>query len=401
MSKQSGLGDNLYVGGNDLSGDISALSRIGGGVATLDVTDITQSANARLGSLRDGAIDFTAYMDPATSHPVLSALPTADVICTYCRGTAFASPAACLVGKQISYDPTRGTDGSLALGVSMQANAFGLEWGTLLTDGKRAIASKVVNGDFETGLVGNWTGTSTVPTLAIVTSPVHGGSDALSLTSTGAGTMGASSCSAASILTSGIAVVPGQSVLAQAWVRAASTTRSAQIIATWYDNTGTPTGVALTGSSVTDSSSAWTLVSAQGTAPASAAFFRVTVQFTSVAGAGEIHYVDDVTAFLTAGIRDSGASSAFGAQAYLQVFGFTGTDATVKIQHSTDGVTWSDVTGLTFAQITSGTPSAQRLATASNATINEFVQAVVVTTAGFSALTYAVVIVRNLTAVTF
>ena len=138
MAKQSGLGDGLLVDGYDLSGDIGSLSRIGGGLSgTQDVTGINKSAFERIGLARDGAIEYTAFFNDAAAaaHPVLSTLPTADRILTYQRGVAAGSPAACLIGKQIGYDPTRGADGSLTIAVSAQANAFGIEWGIQATAG--------------------------------------------------------------------------------------------------------------------------------------------------------------------------------------------------------------------------------------------------------------------------
>src|SRR5262249_1830624 len=50
---------------------------------------------------------------------------------------AIGNAAASLVAKQINYDPTRGTDGSLTIAVSAQANGYGLEWGEQLTAGLR------------------------------------------------------------------------------------------------------------------------------------------------------------------------------------------------------------------------------------------------------------------------
>lgn len=143
MAKQSGLGDNLYVSQFDLSGDVGALGRIGGGFAALDVTAINKSAHERIAGIRDGGIDFTAYFNDAAAaaHVALSSLPTADRIVSYFRGTALGSPAASCVAKQINYDPTRGNDGALELAISTQANAFGLEWGTQHTAGKRTDGS--------------------------------------------------------------------------------------------------------------------------------------------------------------------------------------------------------------------------------------------------------------------
>ncbi len=139
MGKATGLGDNFYSSGYDVSGDINSLGRIGGGPAPLDVTDITQSAMERLGGQRDGALEFVALFNAsaAHSHPVFSALPTADVLGTYCRGTALGNPAAALVAKQAKYDVTRADDGSLRAAVVMQASGVGMEWGVQLTAGKR------------------------------------------------------------------------------------------------------------------------------------------------------------------------------------------------------------------------------------------------------------------------
>ena len=138
MAKQTGLGDNLYVGGDDLSGDIGSLGAIAGGPAALEITGIDKSAFERIGGLRDGRIEFDAWFNDATgqAHPALSALPTADVLVSYLRGTTLGNPAASLLGKQVNYDPTRGTDGSLSIGVQAVANGFGLEWGRTLTPGQ-------------------------------------------------------------------------------------------------------------------------------------------------------------------------------------------------------------------------------------------------------------------------
>lgn len=140
MSKQSGLGDQLYVDGYDLSGDIGSLGRISSGVTgTFDVTGIDKDAHERLLGMRDGGIDFSAFFNDASgqAHPRLSALPTSDVLVSYFRGQALGSPAADTVGKQINYDPTRGNDGNLTIAVQAQSNGFGLDWAKQLTAGKR------------------------------------------------------------------------------------------------------------------------------------------------------------------------------------------------------------------------------------------------------------------------
>jgi hypothetical protein len=248
MTKGHGMGDNFYVGGYDLSADIASLENIHGGPAALPGTDITMSAMARLGGLRDGGFSFTSYFDDAAgqAHPRLSVLPTADVTACYFRGTAVGNQAAACIGKQINYDPKRAADGSLMIGVDIQANGFGLEWGQQLTAGKRT-------------------------------------------------------------------------------------------------DTGATNGASI----------------------------------------------------------DTAASVSFGAQAYLQVFAFTGTDVTVKIQDSADNSSFTDLTGGGFTQITSGTPQTQRIATSAVQAVRRYIRAVTVTTGGFSSLTFAVMIAKNVTAVSF
>lgn len=82
MAKQSGLGDNFYIGGYDLSGDISSLDQISGGPALIDVTPIKTLANARIGGQRDGSMKFTTWFEfssavvspgvPLTTVPLVS-----------------------------------------------------------------------------------------------------------------------------------------------------------------------------------------------------------------------------------------------------------------------------------------------------------------------------------------
>ncbi len=139
MAKTSGLSDNFYIAGYDLSGDVSALDQVSGGPALLDVTPINVSANVRIGGLRDGDMQFTTFFDNAAGaeHPVLSALPRTDVIACYFRGTALGNAAACVNGKQINYDPTRDNSGNLTVKCEVQANGYGLEWAKQLTPGLR------------------------------------------------------------------------------------------------------------------------------------------------------------------------------------------------------------------------------------------------------------------------
>lgn len=140
MTKSSGLGQRLYVGGINLSGDIGSIDNAASPLAVLDVTAIDKSAMERIGGLKDGALDFTAFYNTAVgaSHVTLSALPTGDVVELYATGTAVGDPAAGMVAKQIGYDGKRGNDGALTFTVTSQSSAgSGLEWGRLVTAAPR------------------------------------------------------------------------------------------------------------------------------------------------------------------------------------------------------------------------------------------------------------------------
>ena len=165
MTKQSGLAQNFYLGGYNLSGDTGAGNEIGGGLAgTQDMTGVDKSAYERVGLLRDGRLSWTSFFNPEKAtdipgtttdhaHAVLSTLPTTDRHMMWVTAASLGAPAACMVGKQIDYNPTRGADGSLTISVSGQANAFGMEWCDLLTAGIRTdtTATNGSSRDFGTG----------------------------------------------------------------------------------------------------------------------------------------------------------------------------------------------------------------------------------------------------------
>lgn len=244
MTKQSGLGDNFYLDGYDLSGDVCSLSGVSTPVAVLPQTGIDKSAMERCHSTKDGAMTVKTWFNTAAGqqHPVMRNPAATDRHAMYCRGTSIGSPAACLVAKQTKYDFERGEDGSLVFETEVLANAYGLEWGHLLTAGKR-----------------------------------------------------------------------------------------------------TDTG-ATSGSS-----------------------------------------------------NDFAGSTAFGLQAYLHVFSFSGTDVTIRIQESSDngsGDPFANVTGGAFTQVTAG-PTKERIATAAGLTVERYLRVITATTGGFSSLVFAVAVVKN------
>jgi hypothetical protein len=113
---------------------------------------------------------------------------------------------------------------------------------------------------------------------------------------------------------------------------------------------------------------------------------------------------------LTAGMRidtvatngasvDFLAAHAFGIQAYLHVFAFTGTTCTIAIQSSSDngaGDAFTTFTGSTFTAVTAA-PNTQRITTARNGAVERYLR--VVTTGTFTSITFAVEVVVNDTTV--
>lgn len=225
MAKASGLGDNFYIAGYDLSGDIASIDSITAPIGSIDSTAIKQLAHSRLFSQRDAAWSFTTmfesntgvtspgipgstsplvstynfpvyvtviggtgtqvsingvnqgsfdgtYLLPAlgtiiltysiiptswvwiaqpAEHQGLAPQPNTDMVACYFRGTAIGNPAAGMVCKQLDYDPTRATDGTLTMKVDLQSNGFGMEWGTQLTPGIRIDLAATVGAFIDQG----------------------------------------------------------------------------------------------------------------------------------------------------------------------------------------------------------------------------------------------------------
>lgn len=137
MAKQTGLTDNFFIDGHDLSGDVTSVDTISGQKATLDTPVLEKAAMVRLAGHGSGEISFTSWFDDGTNleHTALKGLPTSDVVVLYTRGVATDSPAAGLIAKQINYDGSKGSDKALTMSVQCLSNSVPLEWGILLTDG--------------------------------------------------------------------------------------------------------------------------------------------------------------------------------------------------------------------------------------------------------------------------
>jgi hypothetical protein len=143
MAKQTGLGDQLYVDGYDIAGDIQAIGSISTPIAALEMTGINKSAFERQYGLADGQLEFTSFFNDAedASHVALSALPRTDGQIMYLRGLGAGRPAIGVVGKRVDYAGTRGDDGSLNFGVTAQGNGTVLDWCVQVSDGKETYAA--------------------------------------------------------------------------------------------------------------------------------------------------------------------------------------------------------------------------------------------------------------------
>ena len=149
MAKQGGLLQNFYLEGYDLSGDVGSIEAASLLRGTLDVTGLDKTSVERIYARRDGALSWKAFFNPDSgqAHPVLSALPTADVQAVWAlstdtdSGLAVGDPAYGIVAKQANYDLAAPSDGSAIFSVTAEANSYGMDAGKLLTAGIASQAS--------------------------------------------------------------------------------------------------------------------------------------------------------------------------------------------------------------------------------------------------------------------
>jgi hypothetical protein len=139
MAKKSGLGNNLFIHGYDLSGDVGSIGAITSTRGIQDVTSINKSAHERLLTTSDSGIDFNSFFNDAAlaEHAALSNLATTDKVVTFLMGSTLGDSACGMVGKQLNYDGSRTADGGLTFTASIQGSAgTPLEWGISGTAGK-------------------------------------------------------------------------------------------------------------------------------------------------------------------------------------------------------------------------------------------------------------------------
>lgn len=458
MAKQSGLGDNFYVSGVDLSGDTASLGEIGGSIGLIDVTGINKSAFERIGGIRDGRIEWVSHFNDASSqqHATLSTLPTADRILTYCRGTTLGNPAASLVGKQLNYDPTRADDGKLTFAVRAEANAFGIEWGKQLTAGKRTDTT-ATNGTavefgydgedflYLTGASGNYASTPDAASLDIV-----GDIDLRVRVNMDDWTPAAESTLIAKYTATGnqrsyALAVTATGALIFRWSEdgTAEKTETSSAVNTFTNGTthwvratldvNNGGGDAAVNFYTSEDGSTWTALGVEQLNGATTSIFASTAVLelgSQTAGtvnrlAGKIYRAQVLSGIAGTAVASPIASvssntvtdatpltwtvqgtafisshTMYGLQAYLQAFSVTGTSYTVTLQHSHDnGSTdaFAAITGGAFTAVSSA-PNTERIATGA-IEIRRYVRAV--TTGTFTSAVFNVNACVNITSTVF
>src|SRR3982751_5999024 len=111
MSKQSGMGDNFYIDGINISNDLTQLQSIGSPRTSAEWTGIDKKAVERVLLKRDGTMSGTSQFDKTVAHTALRSLPRTNRVVSYFRGTTIGSPVASMMAKEINYDGTREESG--------------------------------------------------------------------------------------------------------------------------------------------------------------------------------------------------------------------------------------------------------------------------------------------------
>lgn len=139
MATRTGLDCLFLVDGIDLSDDTAAIDSISSPRGTFDKNGLRHRGMFRIYGKKDGAAEVTSHFNPAAgaAHSKLSTLPLTDRDFLLGVGSTLGDPAAASRYRQLGYDGTRPEDGDLSFKFQAQANQHGLEWGKLLTAGKR------------------------------------------------------------------------------------------------------------------------------------------------------------------------------------------------------------------------------------------------------------------------
>lgn len=143
MTKSTGLGQQLYIHGYDLSGDVGSIDNLSTPRSVHDVTGIDKSAVERILGSIGVELGYGAFFNDAGDlWTELSALPTTDRDLMWLFGTTIGKVGFGARVKQIDLPWSRAADGGLTATPSAQGSGGVLPiWGEVLTPGKVTVAS--------------------------------------------------------------------------------------------------------------------------------------------------------------------------------------------------------------------------------------------------------------------
>ena len=139
MAIKSGLGQQFYTAGYDISGDVGAVDEMSVTIADLVVAGIDKSAAVRVQTRADARCAYSGFFNKAAGqqHAALKGMPTADVLESFLiAGAVRGAVAMQLLATRLQpYVHTHGRDGSAEFSVAGMANNAPLEDSVLLTAG--------------------------------------------------------------------------------------------------------------------------------------------------------------------------------------------------------------------------------------------------------------------------
>jgi len=136
MAKSSGLSQKLFQGIYDISGDVGSIGTWSTPVNVYEVTGLDKAGVERIQGLVSGNLSYNTYFNDATGAIfAASKVPDTDTIVTWAIGQTVGNVAGMMHGMNVSFDPTRATDGMLTFDINMLGNGNIPVWGVMLTPG--------------------------------------------------------------------------------------------------------------------------------------------------------------------------------------------------------------------------------------------------------------------------
>lgn len=395
MSKESGLGDQLYIHAYDLSGDVGSIQSLLKSYGEQITTGIDKTSVERLLLLGDGEIGFNNYFNPADTpdslHEVLNDLPDADRLASYFRGSVLGTVTASLVGKQINYSLARNSDGALiGSAISIKANSYPLEFGEAGTDGKHTD----VAADEMDGVDG---GLRRPAPCTIVSSDINNPTHIITLSPHGRST---GNWVRIAGHTGSVPAVDGDHEITR--VNDYEYTVDVNVTTAGTGGTSQPI-IAIATSSIADPthivtedahgfvSGDWVVIEGHSAANPDINKAYIITYVNATEFTIDVNMIDGGT-----GGSVTRTSTKLGLSAYEHIFAFTGTDVTVKLQHSADDAVtdaYADITDAAFAQASA--IGSERIETAADLLIRRWIRVVTTTVGGVNPVTFAVAVCRK------